>query len=207
MTLNDLISSIRLKIDDVKESRFTKSDVIIAINEGMRTIYNKLIENNIYTKRETTTVTIAAGAREVDFTVDVQKIIHIEDVNQVPIPLVKEVFAHRSNSYAVYAIISSDNRAIGWYTTAPVALDLIVVYAPPVTEFKLTDISDTIIKDIPVEHHNTIVFYAAGILSSINEEQSQWFDMYQDALQIMLNSVRLENDEAKEVVDVVSGTW
>lgn len=216
MNYFDFLKSIRLKIDDEKKSRFpTDEPLRLAINESYRHIYNVLISNNIMLNTVATTISFVANVQETALPTDVRRIIHVQDSNQLPIPIYDEAISKRSGDRSVYIsrqqavnitrTARSTRRAdaLGWYVNPSSAFDLTVVYLKTLIVFSDRPNDADTIEDIPSEYHDIIVLYSVVLLLGVDEDNSNfWFNMYGRAQENMLQSIRQENFDTDSVVDV-----
>ena len=98
MTLQELTDSVRLKVDDLRKSRFSDEQIRVVANEAYLKVYRSLIQNGIYTNTDTVTVSFVAGTQESNI-VDsggstlrnIQKAIHVRtDEYKTPILVVSK---------------------------------------------------------------------------------------------------------------------
>lgn len=221
MTFDELETSIRMKIDDEDKTRFTTSTPIrLSLNEAYRHLYREMTRRNIYTLVKEENLTFTADTQEKAFTTtDIQKVIHVEDVDKFPIPIYSEEMSKRSNERSVYvrrntatpggdAASRTTSYSLGYYIKPGAALEVCVRYIPRVAIFPSTITGTTEINDIPEEHHDVIVLYAILLLLGADEDNAKyWTAIYQNAFDSMMESLHAFNETSDGVVDVTNADY
>ncbi len=219
MTYGEMITSIRIKIDDVHKTRFSNNEPLrLALNEAIQHIYREFVRHNIYTSVVETTVEFTSGNQEIEFATsernNIQRLVHVRDAEFVPISIYAEEFSKRSSIRSVYlkrkitSIVGSENKkeerlSLGWYICPSSTFTVTVQYIPKIVEFTLDVVDSDFIEIIPKEHHDVVVLRAAVLLLGVDEDNSSfWFGIYRETMQSMIESVELLNEAIDEVVDV-----
>jgi len=216
MNIGELKQSIRFKVDDLKSTRFSDEHLKNAINESYKHVYRELIRENIYTDLLSDDVTFTSGNQEVKFsaiaTKEIQKIIHIQDVNENPIPVYSEAFSKRSNTRSVYLkrilritllVGRVSEIFLGWHVCPSSTFTLTVIYLPRLLDLSPGLSDDAVIDNVPSEHHDVVVLRAVILLLGTDEDNARfWVQLYREALISMKESIQFANEETDVVVDL-----
>lgn len=212
MNFGDMKESVRLKVDDLKKSRFTDKQIRLAINEAYSHVYRELIKQNTFTDVRSATVDFTSGNQEVAFDLSIalnfQKVIHVQDSNSNPIPIYSEALSKRSDVRSVYLKRTTFGTVqeilkIGWYICPNSNFTLTIEYLPKFIGFSTHSEDTNTLETVPQEHHDVVVLRATLLLLASDEDRAQiWFAIYNDALTSMKESIELSNDEVDTVVDL-----
>lgn len=217
MTYKELIDSIRFKVDDEASTRFTAEQLRLAINEAYKHIYRELIRHSAFSDVQSTTVDFVSGSQEIAFDAgisgNIQKILHVRDDSNVPIPMFSEELSKRSGTRSVYfrrTLVSTPADAntrteklfMGWFVCPSGTFTITVLYKPKMFEFSSSVFDSSRNDAVPSEHHDVVILRSVVLLLGVDEDFSNlWFNLYQEALKSMVDSIELTNETVDEVVD------
>lgn len=214
MTLKEMRALLRSNLDDLKGDTYADDTLRLFLNIGLRHVWNELIKRGIYLRKGRLVVSFTSGVQEVAITKTdtMAKIVTVVDAVGVPIDIVAQEFSIRSDKRSVYISrqtttdgVADGNRRndfLGWYVVPTSAFDLTLVYCYIINTFDISAAADTQYTDIPAEHHDIIVIWATIIaLARLEESSDIWANLYTVQLENLIDSVRMENQEAKGVVD------
>ncbi len=218
MTYVEMVTMVRQMIDDVNSVRFSTDEPIrLFLNMAYKQLYREIIRRTVYTDAQTTTITFTSGNQNIAFDAgvfdNIQKVLHVEDANQIPIPIYPEEYSRRGIERSIYLrrvlVTAGDSKTeklwCGWYVEPTSTFPVTILYQPKVAEFP-SGVADAEQLDlVPVEHHDIVVLRAVVLALSVDEEQqSIMYSLYQESLKSMLETIGVENEATDHVVDVNS---
>lgn len=219
MNFGELKSFIRQNTSDRLGAILKPGGEVLYINSALKKIQDIFISRKIYFNIKEVTVSFVADERETDIggggssvntSIQIKKIVHVENTNKEPVALLDKTSALQSATPAVYwveglGIGDKPVYRLGYYRVVGTTFDAIVHYISPVSGFAEGDDDSKVLFDLPEKLHELIGFYATMLILSRDRTSNvyqNWAALYQDELQLQLSGAGLGSIEDAIVLDV-----
>jgi len=198
---------LQLNLNDQRGGRFTAEVCRLLLNSAFKDVWSDLIAKQKYFARVSLDVTFISGSQEVDLVDNLQKIILVQDVDQIPIPVYDEFKSKKSEVASVYLINvkktlpNTIRKKLGWYRLPSSSFTLTVIYVPTISQFQPDGLNSDMIEEIPEEYHNVVVSWATVLALGTDESAvNYWTGIYQK----QIGEIQ-ESSFPEEVVDYYYG--
>lgn len=226
MNLKQMQQSLQLKLNDPQGSFYTLLQLTQMLNTSMQFVYNKLIENKIYTRKSTVDIIFTSNVQETAFVSNIHKLIAAYDSDSVPVPIYEEEFSKQSSNRSVYfrasavpptinvpivVTLTVRQDKLGWYRKPSSTFTITILFAEKLTLFdeNNAETGNFYINDIPEEYHEVIILRATEVawaskgLSQENIPTIQyWQAKFAEEFDAMINTLGKQADTQQHVIDV-----